>query len=1042
MKKQIAIKNILGVMLFVFTLFLGQTIWPEQTFGANELYWENPNSYNKKNPYEFNSKDVLNSKIIMQVIGCTSVVDKVSSAMMDFTKDILLKEQLESILTEKMIDKAVKACKAGKTATKTSVVGIINMNWPGVIDEIDCKPTEKVKDVYAQQELKKQTQKLEANKKREECFNGIAIKLAKNQLTSMARNTMNWVNSGFKGDPMYVRNITSFTNSIEKNILEKNIAQLFNSNKAYPYGTDFSRSIINGYKTGRGFRSGATNFLDSLTSDLGSFLSDPESYYGYSEKRAKERAQEANERFSNDFSVGGWDGWLALTQRDQNNPLGFTMQASQHLADQQESEVQNTKNELLTNNGLLSQKKCVLWDLYDKENEAVYDEHDNIITSTSKPGDDYPNSICRKFEVVTPGSIIKDKLSTYINSPERQLELADTINKSLNTLFSNLISKFQNQGLASLSSEKYEYTTDNGTPNVNMGLGYGSQEFDDLEFSSYSAGAGYSNGSFDLTRDLGNTYIHNYTKESLGNWNAKLNIIENTDPAEKLYVGLGPVDKNGEYLTNVYYTVKVPGNTKLFNDGFNGWAIGDRAFWNGEEWQNWKKGTENPIDKKGIIQIQYDYIVAAKEMLSSLPSIMPKIGELDYCIPGPNPSWQSNSANAEALFLEYANSIGSTYFDGGFLTRDYTTFKIAQPGEPEYDNYKAVFDGTKPGIWEAVKGNFDYLQWLGSGTLKKDEKEAERQKAIESALDEINTDFKDFYRLADIMFKKLFGRDGFIQKEFFEKENSSELIPNPSFIPMAEEGLKITRNIISYDENIKTARTNYKDAIAQANSNIHKMNAIKAKVSIIIKAAQDRRDANLIKIINEQTLKECNDKYVRCMSTGYGLSPEEASRTGERGQLCSAKKQICEADKLTPEEYKEKYKECLKEEDILYYDDTGIMNMGEGERCYDEFDNDLDGLIDMKDPDCQGVCPNGANNPPACTTLQGVCLNQANNPPDCNYFGTGKHCWLDETDPPKQTTLSNNTECEMRQTEEDCTTTPWVKHNKARTCYWDGPTIE
>ena len=93
-----------------------------------------------------------------------------------------------------------------------------------------------------------------------------------------------------------------------------------------------------------------------------------------------------------------------------------------------------------------------------------------------------PNKIsefdkCVQFETVTPGSIIKDKVSTYINSPERQLELADDINKVLNTLFSTLISKLQNQGLSSLSTDRYEYTSGYLT-NTNMGVGYGNNNND------------------------------------------------------------------------------------------------------------------------------------------------------------------------------------------------------------------------------------------------------------------------------------------------------------------------------------------------------------------------------------------------------------------------------------------------------------------------------------------------------------------------------------------------------------------------------------
>ena len=962
MRKFFSKKTISKAMIFILALFFLQTIFYLPTLAANELNWENPNK-SGNNPYKFKPTDVLNSQLIMQVVGCSGVVDKVSGAVMNFIKGKASVDALKKMTTEEIVNSAVAACKASKSSTKSAVIPIINMNWAELVNEVDCKPLQRTRDGGAIDELIKTRQGEEASKTREECFNGIAITLAKNQLTSMTRYTMNWINTGFNGNPMYVQNITSLTNSIERGILEKSISQLGNSNKAYPYGSDFSRSMIRGYNTGR-TRYGSENFLDSLTSDLAYFVTDKDSYFSDEPdtRTALQRAQDANNTFANDFSTGGWNGWLALTQRDQNNPLGFTMQASQYLADRITEQSQEKKDELYQNNGFLSQKKCVLWELYDENNEAVYDQYDEIKTSVSKPNTEkYPNSICIKDEIVTPGSIIKDKLSTYVNSPERQLELADTINESLNSLFSALISKFQNQGLSSLTSEKYEYTI-NGFENNNMGVSYGyTNNFDG---GSYNSGNGYRNGSFDLTRDLGNTYIYNYNNTSLGPWDAK-----NNNP--KLYIGVGPV-KEGEnedvkYQKNVYYTVSVAGNTKLFNEGYSGWAVGDRAFWDGEKWQNWKKDVSkdgkiiktNPIEKRGVIQIQNDYIVAAKELLAILPNVMPKIGELDYCIPGPNPNWRANSSEAQSLFQEYSTTLSSNYKTGGWLERDEVDFKIGGPNSNEYINYRNIFSWNNKDIWNEVISTPAYFGELnrlaGGRDLLANDEAQDHQNQINDLIDKIIYDFNNYYDVADEMFERLYGKNGFMQKEFFEKENSSELIRNPSYLPMAEEGLEITKDILAYDQNIKEVSQEYKDAISQINSNIGKLNNIRNEVSKIIKTAQDRRDANLIRILNEETIRECNNNYAKCMSTGYGLTPQEAARTGERGQLCTAKKQLCENDIMTEAEYKTKYASCLAEEDILYYDDNDIINGDGGERCNDGIDNDLDSLVDTRDPDCGGI---------------------------------------------------------------------------------------
>ncbi len=1051
MKKQFAKKIISRAITFTFALFFLQIILATQVIAANELNWENPNK-NGNNPYRFKATDVLSSPLIMQVVGCTGAVDRVSGAIMSFVRGDKANEKLKKAAKERIVAAAVESCKASKKGGKATVIPIINMNWAEFVNEVDCKPIQKTQDGKTIDELIELRQDQQATKIRDECFSGIAITLAKNQLTSMTRYTMNWINTGFNGDPMYVQNITSLTNNIERNILEKSYQQLGNSNMAYPYGSNFSRSLIRSYKAGVA-RYGGGNFLDSLTSDLTYFINDKVYDYGnkIDKRTALQRAKDANDAFANDFSTGGWDGWLALTQRDQNNPLGFTMQASQYLADRTAEQKEEVKNELAQNNGFRSQKKCVLWELRDVNNDPIYEEEftnfnlglgtdgsdleDNLLkitkTSVSKPDpDEYPNSICIKDEVVTPGSIIKDKLAVYVNSPERQLELADTINESLNSLFSALVSKLQNQGLSSLSSEKYDYTI-NGFANDNMGVSYGYT--DNFDGGSFSSGSGYRNGSFDLTRDLGNTYIYNYNSKSLGNWDAKTN-------SPKLYVGVGPVDKdvgkNGKYLTNGYYTVTVAGNTKLFNEGYNGWAVGDRAFWDGKSWQNWKKDIakdgrtikSNPIAKRGVIQIQNDYIVAAKELLSFLPNIMPKLGELDYCIPGPNPNWQSNSSEARSLFQDYTTTLSSDFRINGWLERDATYFKIGQSDSPEYINYKNVFNWNNKNIWATVLSTPSYFGELfrlaenhGNGPDHgyNDNEAQGHQNEILDLINKIGNDFNNYYDLAGEMFDKLYGKDGFLQKEFFEKENSSELIKNPSYLPMAEEGLAITKNILAYDQDIKDITEEYKDAISEANSNISKLNLIRSEVSKIIKIAQDRRDANLIKILNEETIRVCNDRYADCMSTGYGLTPQEAARVGERGQLCTAKKQICESNVMTEAQYKRKYASCLAEEDIRYYDDSDIINGGGGERCNDGIDNDLDGLIDQQDPDCESI---GGGTGGDIT------------PPVSIY------CSLDTTDPPRQTNQPNSQyTCAQRLNQKSCEETPFILNKVQRPCFWDGP---
>jgi len=923
-KKQIATKIILGIIVSGFVLSFSQFTFPLQVSAVSNntgLDWENPNK-SGDNPYKVTTDAILNSQTLMNVVGCTGLVDKVSGAITSFLKDQVtnLLKSKATVLKEQTL---AKACAVGKGILVMPPAAIPNVTISQAIaDGYQCPNIQKTSNTSLDSKQDETNRILAATKKREECFNGLAYTLAKNQLTSMTRQTVNWVNTGFNGNPMYVQNMTSLTNSIERNVIETGVAVV--ANGAFPYGGDFNKTLIRSYNSGA--MNGAAKFLNNLTSDLSSFITSKDSYFNTKDSSAAlRRAQEDNNRFANDFSVGGWDGYMALTQRDQNNPLGFTMQASQYVADRINQQATETKNEVLQNNGFLSQKECTKWQLFNNKGVALtntdsstYAQDGNSLSkdvgvySASKSGTTPNFDKCVDWKVTTPGSIIKDKLTTYINSPERQLELADTMNKSLSSLFTKLIENFRSEGLLGLSQEKYSAIDNMGGYGVN-GTSTGDNIASGYSTASYGSSAGYSNDSFDLTRDLGNTYIHDAVTK-IGSWNAKTN-------TPQLNVELGPYNEiaQGYYSPNYYYTVSVAGNTKLFNNGYTGWAVGDRAFWNGKEWQNWKKGQTSPVKIRGIIQTQTDYVVAAREILKLLPSIMPKIGELDYCIPGPNPNFANNSMDTGTAFGEYSGTLVGTYDDGSFFVRNSTTYNISKPsdrGDTKYDIYAAIFKDI-PEVFKSVQRTYPWTHLLSfDGTQwKKNSDEARMQGEVDTFLLQIQTDIKKFNeKYKTEIFDGVYGK---MRSEFNEKENTSDVTKNSAYVPMIEDGYAITKDMVSRNDDLNTEIQDYRDAIIQAESNTGKLNTIKGQVSAIIKAAQDRRDILLLADLNKQNATS-------------GTS-------------------------ITMAKYKEQYAACFDEEDILYYDYNKIItdNSVEAERCNDNIDNDLDGLIDSKDPDCK-----------------------------------------------------------------------------------------
>jgi hypothetical protein len=1041
-KMKIISKLIIFILVFSFFQFASS---------AQAGIYDNPNQSNAKNPYKFKVSDVVNSNLLTHVVGCTGVVNKVSGWMVGFVQSPAKKTQETADKLERWKDKLKASCanvKAGAEAVggaipfvndavksidtvlsqiKTSVPsgGVSSALGPGAISapagvqkpQTPKGSAESVKacqdqiesaDPKVLEEIRKQTIKDNERDLKEQCFDGIAITLAKNQLTAMTRSMMNWVNSGYGGNPFFVQNMQNFTNNIEKNVLETGIDILLSPSNKSPYASDFARSTI---KAKRGVVSGSANFLGTLQSDLENFVSDEKSYYTNDQlgdaqdtRDALQRAKDANRAFENDFSTGGWGAWLALTQKDQNNPLGFSMLANQYLSEVETTRVNEVKDELAQNNGFLSQKTCVEWAVYDEEGHRVpkykspsslpgISDSGELATTKIQPNSGTIN--CTNYKTITPGSIIRDKTTSYLNSPERQLELAKTINDSLNALFSILISKLEEEGLSGLSDSNNVDTTSNWVDKMNVASVDGN--------TPYNNNGAYD--GFNLVRDLGNTYYH-VTLTNHGTWNAKTNIT--TDNNNKiLYPDLAPGYYNDDnkfvpYTDNPYYTVTTEGNTQLMLEGYNGWKVGDRAFWNGSAWQNWKKGIPNPIKNRGVIQIQQDYIVAAKEILKVLPSIMPNLGELDYCIPGPNPSYETNSTDAQTA---YENWLGSMYVGPIDNTNERFGVRIHQPanaipgvgdGDHGTENGSSTYDiltniySDNPNIWptlttfqfdsynppsnptipsfdsislyikqfsyicDTTNGNTDcstdYL-WANNGNMnKEDNGSMDGKKAARDRYQEFATKmFGDFYanfgkKMNDLYFNNMTSKYREYESDTKPTEN------NPEYIPMAINGLDLTKNMLFYNDDISKVTEDYATSINLTKVNITKLEPIKTEVSQIILAAQARRDARLLEQINkvnQTALNNCKEAQTDCDN-----QTENVAQCLAEYNSC-IEKAVTSGSILSKEEYLTKYASCLEEEKIQVFDaDTIEGTNSEAGKCTNKIDDDLDGLIDRLDPDC------------------------------------------------------------------------------------------
>ncbi|HUC88860.1 MAG TPA: hypothetical protein VMR49_02410 [Candidatus Paceibacterota bacterium] len=770
--KKFAAKIIIFAIM-VFSLLSAQVFSPLPVSAA-VLNYDHPNG---SSPYKLKASDIANPEVFMSVVACTGIINTVAGAIQGLLTNLITVKAPEVAKEADIRAGEVTSVTAGAAAS-TEVEGTGNTSLEQLAAETDklldeATIAQKFQDDQAQRDAQ-----------RTKCLDGIAIQLARNQLTKMTKDTMNWITTGFNGNPFFVGVADSFMNNLTNDIVQKETNILKNPGYSayYPYGRSFSLLA-----TEESAVHGVNLYAQSLTNNL-ILGSTPKSFATDFSQGGLNNSSSGIYSSSYD-SDGGWDGWLGLTMNPANNPLGFTLLEGENIAKKQSTAVAMTKEQLAEGNGYLPDQRCVKWQLVDKAGNLEYDDDGSDSTTTSDPG--AGNGICILYKTVTPGSAIRDKVAKYINSPETQLELGQTMNDALNLLFTKLLSQFENQGLVSLGTTAVSMTnggsTLNGT-NIN------------------NNGGGFT-GSFDLTRDI---------------------------PA--------------------------------------------------------------------LIKTQNDYKTAANKSLKEvLPFVVPAVGKLDYCIPGPNSNWQSNSSDTMNNLNDYLTNIRTQSVDipawkfkleclsFGIISYlsscsgDNTTTRTDILTLPDPSTYKSAFDGYlsfNTNLWKEVKAIFYAYVTKGETTdgpfiffMDNDSPlgpfksygqipaGAPIIKISQVQIDGKVTAWTDYIKNLNTEYKAkidaLYGPNSVMQSGF-----DSNLNPSSDYLPMAQAGLSITKDLKVDADNITSETKDYTDSVSQATSNIYKLQKIDDQVQAILKIARDRRAANRAKAGEDPFTQYCLDNEV------------------------------------------------------------------------------------------------------------------------------------------------------------------------------------
>jgi len=154
--------------------------------------------------------------------------------------------------------------------------------------------------------------------------------------------------------------------------------------------------------------------------------------------------------FLDDFSYGGWEGWIQLTQQPQNNIYGSYLIAVDERDRRLAQALGNKSGEINQNQGFISLKRCAIYDSTYEFDPANYLE--NLDDFGGIPAFTDGIEGCLQTETITPGQAIVGRLNDALGAPLSRLGKAD---EALEAALSNILNALMNQlvlgGLRSLS---------------------------------------------------------------------------------------------------------------------------------------------------------------------------------------------------------------------------------------------------------------------------------------------------------------------------------------------------------------------------------------------------------------------------------------------------------------------------------------------------------------------------------------------------------------------------------------------------------------
>jgi len=278
-------------------------------------------------------------------------------------------------------------------------------------------------------------------------WKGLAWQAAQVILHQLTNSVVTWINTGFKGEPAFLKNPEGFFMDAADQVTGAFISDLGPLGKSLcsPFNIDLRLSLALGQTSTLNQRytctlskviqtakqsgnvsvsvkgsSNGTNLGDIMS---GNVLNNPNdiSINGAS----------VDGFMGGDFRQGGWPAFMALVSEPQNNAFGAALQAKSDLDVQIQKKQNAINNDLNRGNGFLSWQKC-----------------DNVQTSS---GSTATTKVCH---VETPGSVISAALNKQLGAQTDTLNMTHDINEIATALTNQLFNQVLSNGGGLLSLTK------------------------------------------------------------------------------------------------------------------------------------------------------------------------------------------------------------------------------------------------------------------------------------------------------------------------------------------------------------------------------------------------------------------------------------------------------------------------------------------------------------------------------------------------------------------------------------------------------------